>query len=554
MEEKIKVILKGVGELTFKKGVKIIDIIKSVKAEDEKKYLGAIVENEVRHLEYPLVSDCNVELLDITHKDGLRIYTRTLSFIYIKACRDLFEDATVTIEHSLSKGLYSEIHKDNNLTSDDVKKIKTRMQEIISKDIEIKRELLSIDRVEQIFIKQKMYDKVNLIKNLNKDKMHLYNLENYYDSFYGYLAPSTGYINSFDLKYYHPGIIIMFPRKESNFKIPKFDEQNKLAKVFKEAETWGDILDIGYVSNLNERISNGTIDDIVLISEALHEKKIAYIADKIAEDEDKRIILIAGPSSSGKTTFAQRLSIQLQTSGKKPISISLDDYFVNRENTPKDENGEYDFESIEAIDIDKFNEDLLRLIDGEEVHLPTYNFIKGVREYRGRIVRIEKNQPIIIEGIHGLNDKLTSAIPRKNKFKIYVSALTQLNIDSHNRIPTTDLRLIRRIVRDSKYRGNEAVRTLQLWDSVRKGEERNIFPFQEQADVMFNSALVYELAVLKKYAMPLLEKVSRDIPYYAEAKRLLKFLSYFKDIDDESIIPNTSILREFIGGSCFRKE
>ncbi|WP_427340091.1 nucleoside kinase [Caloranaerobacter sp. DY30410] len=554
MEEKIKVKLKGIGELTFNKGVKIIDIIKSIKVDDEKKYLGAMVENEVRHLEYPLVSDCNVELLDITHKDGLRIYTRTLSFIYIKACKDLFGDATVTIEHSLSKGLYSEIHKDNNFTLDDVKKIKTRMQEIISEDIKIKREQVSTDRAIQIFTNQKMFDKVNLIKNLDKDKMHLYSLEGYYDSFYGHLAPSTGYIKSFDLVYYPPGIIIMFPRKESNFKIPKFEQQNKLAKVFKEAETWGDILDIGYVSNLNERILNGTIKDIILISEALHEKKIAYIADKIAEDEDKRIILIAGPSSSGKTTFAQRLSIQLQTSGKKPVSISLDDYFVDREKTPKDENGEYDFESIEAIDIEKFNEDLLRLIAGEEVHLPTYNFIKGVREYRGRILKIEKDQPIIIEGIHGLNDRLTSAIPKNNKFKIYVSALTQLNIDSHNRIPTTDLRLIRRIVRDSKYRGNDAKRTLQLWASVRRGEERNIFPFQEQADVMFNSALVYELSVLKKYAIPLLKKIGRDVPYYAEAKRLLKFLSYFKDIDDESIIPNTSILREFIGGSCFREE
>ncbi|EOD01609.1 uridine kinase family protein [Caldisalinibacter kiritimatiensis] len=428
------------------------------------------------------------------------------------------------------------------------------MQEIIDADIDIKREKISIDKAKEIFQGQGMEDKLRLLKYREKDYIHVYNLDGYYDTFYGYLAPSTGYIKKFALKYYEPGIIIRFPRKQSNFMLPKFEAHNKLAKIFKESEEWGDILEVGDVASLNDKIRDGSFEEIIRISEALHEKKIAYIADKISEDNDKRVVLIAGPSSSGKTTFTERLSIQLKVNGKRPISISLDNYFVNREDTPRDENGDYDFESLEAIDIKQFNEDLINLMKGESVELPIYNFLTGKREYMGNKVQIDKDQPILIEGIHGLNEKLTSLIPHKNKFKIYVSALTQLNIDSHNRIPTTDTRLIRRIVRDAKYRGNNALKTLQLWSSVRRGEEKNIFPFQEEADVMFNSALVYELAILKKYAEPLLKEIDRTNEYYSESKRLLKFLSYFKSANYESDIPKTSIIREFIGGSCFRGE
>ena len=535
-----KTSLKEIVELTYK--------------DNAKNYLGAIVDNEVRHLNSEVCNGENIKFLDITHKDGLRIYVRTLSYIFIKACKDVFNECRVTIEHSLSKGLYTEIHNVNSITLEDIQKIKNRMKEIINQDLPIERKLVPVSEAVEIFTFQKMYDKVKLFKQSKKEQKHVYNLDGFYDTFYGYLAPSTGYIKQFDLKYYSPGIIIQFPRKEENFNIPQFEEHSKLAKIFKEAEEWGDILDVGYVSSLNEKIDSNNSDEIIRISEALHEKKIAYIADTICENDEREIILIAGPSSSGKTTFAQRLAIQLKVNGKKPISISLDDYFVNRKDTPLDENGEYDFESIDAIDIKLFNKDLIKLLDGQEIELPAFNFHTGKREYKGRKIKVDRTHPIIIEGIHGLNEKLTFSIPKKNKFKIYISALTQLNIDGHNRIHTTDTRLIRRMVRDAEFRGNDPVRTLKLWDSVRRGEERNIFPYQEEADVMFNSALVYELAVLRKHVEPLLRTIDNKSIFYSESKRLLKFIGYFRGISCEDHIPCTSIIREFIGGSCFTEE
>lgn len=540
--------------LSIEKGTKLSSILNSIGLGKTKQFLAAVVNNQIRHLNYEVSEDSNIRFIDITDKDGLRIYIRTLSLIYIKACKDLFNDVDVTIEHSISKGIYSEVHKESKLTLDDIDKIKQKMKEIIASDIDITRELVSVEQAKDIFTAQNMNDKVRLLNHTNKENVHIYKLDKYYDTFYGFLAPSTGYIDKFELVYYPPGIIIQFPIKETNYLIPKFEEQEKLSKIFRESERWGDILDVGYVGSLNDKIDDGSIEDIIRISEALHEKKIAYIADKICENEDVRIILIAGPSSSGKTTFAERLSTQLKVNGKKPISISLDDYFVNREDTPLDENGEYDFESIYSIDLELFNMDLIKLLSGKEVEIPRFNFVTGKREYVGNKIKIDKTHPIIIEGIHGLNEMLTSSIPQKNKFKIYISALTQLNVDSHNRIHTTDTRLIRRMVRDSKYRGYDGATTLKRWDSVRRGEERNIFPFQEEADVMFNSALVYELAVLKKYVEPLLEKIDESNEFYKESKRLLKFMSYFKDISQEESIPCTSIIKEFIGGSCFRKE
>ncbi len=549
--KKIKVAVEGHGIINVDKNIKLKDLINKVDKENSKKYLGAIVNNEVKHLEYQITEDCNVRFLDITHKDGQRIYSRTLCFIFVKACKDIFENCQVSIEHSLSKGIYSEIHKKDKLTQDDVNKIIKRMNEIIESDLEIKREKIEINKAKEIFKNQNMEDKIRLLNHVTKTNIHVYSIENLYDTYYGYLASSTGYIDKFNLIYYNPGIVLQYPIKEANFQIPKFVEQQKLFKIFRESEKWGDILDIGYVGALNDKIKDGLIDEIIRISEALHEKKIAYIADKICENEDIRIILIAGPSSSGKTTFAERLSIQLNVNGKKPISISIDDYFVNREDTPLDENGEYDFESIEAVDLELFNSDLSKLLAGEEVELPTFNFVLGKREYNGKKIRIDEDHPIIIEGIHGLNNRLTASIPQKNKFKIYISALTQLNLDSHNRIHTTDTRLIRRLVRDYNYRGKNAETTLEQWDSVRRGEEKNIFPFQEEADVMFNSSLVYDLSVLKKYAEPLLKEIDRTSVHYKESKKLLRFLSYFTDIHDERQIPLTSIIREFIGGSCF---
>jgi uridine kinase len=366
------------------------------------------------------------------------------------------------------------------------------------------------------------------------------------------MVPSTGYLKNFKLQHYSPGIVIQFPTHECNGEIPKFESHPKLFKIFREAEKWGEILQIDYVAALNDIIVSKKEGEFIRIAEALHEKKIAEIADRIAETINKRqLILIAGPSSSGKTTFAQRLMIQLRVNGLNPVSISLDDYFVDRENTPRDEAGQYDFESLHAIDIELFNKDLNELLLGEEVEIPTFNFHTGSREYKGRRLKIKQGQPVILEGIHALNDQLTITIPREKKVKIYISALTQLNIDEHNRIPTTDTRLIRRIVRDYKYRSNNAERTLFLWNSVRRGEERNIFPYQEEADIMFNSALVYELSVLKKYAESLLRQVDNTSSYYSEAKRLLKFLNYFVALENEVEIPRTSILREFIGNSSF---
>lgn len=551
-EHKIDIDIIGYGTFTIVKGQSLKEIVLKNMPEKKHDFLCARIDNEIVHMDKVIDVDTEVEFLDIRDKDGLRVYRRTLSFTFIKACKDLFKDCKVSIEHSLNKGLYVEVHKDPELSKKDIVDIKKKMKEIISADMEINRERMKSEEADIVFRKQNMDDKLRLSKYRRKDIINIYNCDGYYDKFYGFIAPYTGCIKEFDLQYYNSGVIIQFPTKESGFKIPEFEKHDKLAKIFKEAETWGEILDVGYVGALNDKASNGEMADIIRISEALHEKKIAYIADKICEDPKRRIILIAGPSSSGKTTFAQRLSIQLRVNGKRPVSISLDDYFVNREDTPLDENGDYDFESIEAIDIKLFNENLLGLMNGKEVELPTFNFMTGKREYLGKKLKIDKDNPVIIEGIHGLNEKLTSYIDSKYKFKIYVSALTQLNIDSHNRIPTTDNRLIRRLVRDHKYRGSDAVKTLKQWDSVRRGEEMNIFPFQEEADAMFNSALVYELSILKRYAVPLLNEVKRDSEYFAESKRLLKFLSYFKDFDGESIIPNTSIIREFIGGSCFR--
>ncbi len=545
--------VRQVGVVKIEEKVTCLQLAKKLFKEGYRKYLAVLVNNALKDLYYDeLNNGDNIEFIDITHPDGLRIYVRTLSFIYIKACKDIYKDARITIEHSLNKGLYSEIKKENDLSLESVNKIKEKIKELIEKDIIIEKKPLLVNEASKIFKKQNMQDKIRLLKYWNKEEKVIYEMDGYYDTFYGYMAPTTSYINKFDLKLFYPGIILNFPRKESNFELPEYIEQKKLSKIFRESENWGNIMDVADVGALNEKIEMGFIQDMIRINEALHEKKIAYIADQICSDKDIKIVLIAGPSSSGKTTFAERLSIQLKVNGKKTHSISLDDYFVDREKTPKDEYGNYDFDTIDALDKDLFNEHLLSLINGKEVQIPVFNFKKGKREFTRPATKLSKEHIIIIEGIHGLNEALTNHIPPKNKFRIYISALTQLNIDSHNRISTTDSRLIRRIVRDSRYRGHDALKTIKLWNNVRKGEEKYIFPFQENADVMFNSSLVYELAVLKKYAVELIEKITKDSEYYSERQRLIKFLSYFKTIDDEKSIPYTSILREFIGESCFR--
>lgn len=542
----------GLLQEKIKRGTTVLELISSLKLTPKYKIVAAKVNNRMAELTFPLTDDCRVDLIDLSDTDGNRIYQRSLSFVFIKAARDILGDCEVLIEHSLSKGIYCEIKYQSNIDEKDISAIKQRMQEIIDEDIPFKKEQISIEEAMRIFKEQGMESQVKILKFAQKDYVNIYSCGQLKNYFYGYMVPSTGYLNLFDLIPYKSGVILRFPQKEAPDRLPEYKEQKKLAMIFKESEDWGKLLGLAYVSDLNEKIETETYEDIIRIAEALHEKKIAAIADKINK-ENKRLILIAGPSSSGKTTFAQRLAVQMRVNGLDPIAFSTDDYFLERSQTPKDENGEYDFESLEALDLELFNKHLKDLLEGKEVDLPSFNFLKGEKEFGKRIIKVSHNQPIIIEGIHGLNDKLTEKILKNDKFKIYISALTQLNIDSHNRIPTTDSRLIRRLVRDNLFRGHSAKMTLKLWASVRKGEEKNIFPFQEEADMMFNSVLVYELAVLKKYAEPLLREIKEEDNEYMEAKRLLSLLSYFLSIDDECAILNNSIIKEFIGGSCFLK-
>ena len=551
MEKRLKAYVDGIGEIFIEEDSKLEDVSKIVFGENYKKYLGARVNNQILHLNKKVEEGMYIKFIGSEDIDGHRIYTKTISAVFIMACKDLFPNRSVKIEHFLGTGLYTEFEEGHTISFKEVEEIKKRMEEIVTKDYPITREKLSREKAIEIFKEHEYHDKVRLFNTLKRETTDVYTINNHVDSYHGYLAPSTGYADIFKLKYYYPGVIILFPTMSSNYMLPEFKEQKKLAKVFKEANDWLDILDVGYLGSLNEKTIDGEIAEVIRVSEALHEKKIGKIADAICEDDDINMILIAGPSSSGKTTFAERLAIQLKVNGKKPISISVDNYFVNRDKTPLNEDGTYNFEVIDAIDLDSLNADLVKLLEGEEIELPKFNFLTGEREMSGRKIKVDKDHPIIVEGIHGLNPELTREIPEKNKYKIYISALTQLNIDSHNRIPTTDARLIRRIIRDSKHRGNDAIRTFELWPGVRMGEEKYIFPFQEQADVMFDSALVFELSVMKKHIKPLLEDIDDSSIYYSEAKKLLKFLKYFRDIEDESIIPPNSILREFIGGTYF---
>jgi uridine kinase len=548
-EQKLKINNK---EVLVEKGTILYKIIKDNCLEKDIPVVLAGINGNYYELTHSLKEDGELEIIDITNNLGLKTYARSLQFILIKSVLDIFPEAKITIEHSMSKGLFGEIHKSDPLCEEDIKKIKTRMQELINKNLPIEKISVKKEEAIKIFAGYKMDDKVRLLKYVNTDKVKLYNLDGRYDYFYGSMAYSTGIFKVFDLIYYEPGFLLRYPTEADPFNIPKLVEHKKLRKIFYETEQWGNILGVGDVGSLNHKVENGEIVDIIRVAEALHEKKIAYIADMISERQNVKIILIAGPSSSGKTTFARRLGIQLRVNGLMPIPISLDDYFVDRAHTPKDEKGNYDFESIYALDLQLFNKNLESLLKGEEVEIPTFNFKNGIREWLGEKIKLPENGILIIEGIHGLNEMLTSAIPIDNKFKIYISALTQLNVDNHNRIATTDVRIMRRIVRDYLSRGYGSEDTLKMWPSIKRGEEKNIFVFQENADVMFNSTLVYELCILKQYALKELEKIEESSPVYYEALRLKSFLHFFKDVDKELVADN-SILREFIGGSCFYK-
>lgn len=534
----------------YPKGTKLQEIAKDFQKDFNSDIVGAVVNNELKELWVEIQQDCKLNFIDMTTAYGNRFYSRSLAFLFIIAAKEVFKGCRVTVEHSLSKGLYCEVHKDEPLTPRDIVKLEEKMRELQKLDIPFKKRKITSDEAIELFKSTEQFDKVNLIKYRKKKYINVYSCYGYYDYFYGYMVPSTGYLKLFELKFNEPGLVLRFPEKSDPNKLPEYKEQKKLFSIFREFEKWGKILELENISHLNDAIKGGRINEIIQVAEGLHEKKIAQIADMISASGNKKLVLIAGPSSSGKTTFAQRLSVQLRVNGLKPVPISIDDFFKNREDTPIGEDGEYDFETIDAIDIATFNDVIKRLINGEEVEMPVFNFHTGKREWRGKKLKISEEQVLVVEGIHGLNETLTRYIPKEQKFKIYISALTHLGIDDHNRIPTSDLRLIRRIVRDFQFRSHDALSTIKRWDSVRRGEDKYIYPFQEEADVMFNSSLVYELAVLNQIALPQLQKIDNSVPEYIEAKRLTKFLQYFLEADIDGV-PTNSILREFVGKSCF---
>lgn len=497
--------------------------------------------------------DSKIEYITTAQSDGLLTYKRSATLIMLKAIYDVYghtDIERVKVEFSLSKGYYCTVKGNVSVNDEFICRVKARMREIVDGDMPIIKHTIPKDEAVKHFGNHGMYDKEKLFRYRKSSTVNVYRLDGFEDYYYGYMVPSSGYIQHYELFLYDKGFVIQFPTVENTKDIPEFAPQNKLFKVLDESTEWCRMLGVETVGDLNETIVSGNIKELILVQEALQEKKLADIAQRISDDPSKKFIMIAGPSSSGKTTTSYRLAIQLRAHGMRPHQISLDNYFVDREFTPKDENGDYNFECLEALDIEQFNKDMTALLNGERVELPSFNFKLGKREYNGDYKELGPSDVLVIEGIHGLNDRLSYSLPKESKFKIYLSALTQLNIDEHNRIPTTDGRLIRRIVRDAKTRGTSAKKTIAMWPSVRKGEEENIFPFQEEADVMFNSALIYELALLKQYAEPLLFGIGRDEPEYPEANRLIKFLDYFLGIPND-FIPINSIAREFIGGSCF---
>lgn len=512
----------------------------------------ARVDGKLAELTRTIDEDASAEFITTGEIIGNEAYRRTASMMMLKAFQDVMGRENferLTVQYSLDRGYYCELISDTSLTKELLDRVKLRMQEIQKENIPIIKKSLPKREAIEIFRDHKMYDKVNLFHYRRSSRINVYTLEDTVDYFYGYMASNTSYIRYFDLYLYDDGFVLQMPEPASPETVDAFEPPEKLFNVLKQSTRWGELLGVRTVADINNALADGSFSELMLVQEALQEKKIAEIAESIIES-GKRIILIAGPSSSGKTTFSHRLSIQLRAHGLKPHPIPVDNYFVNREDTPLDEYGKPNFECLEALDIKELNKDLQGLLAGEEVELPVFNFVTGKREMSGEKMRIGDRDVLVIEGIHSLNDAMTYSIDQSNKFKIYISALTQLNIDEHNRIPTTDARLLRRIVRDAAKRGTNAAKTISMWQSVRRGEEENIFPYQENCDVMFNSVLIYELAILKQYAEPLLFSVREDQPEYETAKYLIKFLGYFLGASSENV-PNNSILREFIGGSCF---
>lgn len=537
--------------IDVKESTSVNELLKDEIQKAKCKVIACKFNNEIKSLNYKIKSDGKLELIDLEHKDGMRIYRRGLVYIISKAVCETYPGTLMTINYQLSNAMFCTV--DNlKITNEVIKNVNNRVKEIINSNLPIEKRFMT--KEEAI----KFYDKENTLKGKlqldlkQKKEVTLYYCEDYYNYFYGVLPISTNFVEAYEISKYDDGILIRYPSKENPYQLSEFKDTPKLFATLEEYQELHKVLNVNTLYKLNKIVEKGTIEEYVLLDEALHEKKVGAIADHIAENKNIKLIAIAGPSSSGKTTFAKRLGLQLRLNGLKPKIISVDNYFVEREETPLDEEGNYDFESIDAVDTKLLNNDLVKLLKGEEIDAPTFNFHTGHKEYKGNKMQLASDEILVMEGIHCLNDKLTYLIPKKQKYKIYISALTVLNIDYYNRISTTDTRLIRRIVRDYKFRGYNAVHTLERWPSVNRGEDKNIFTFQEEADVMFNSSLIYELSVLKKYAIPLLQEIEITSPLYSEAKRIISMLSYFKDIPDEAV-PSHSLLREFIGGSIFKE-
>jgi uridine kinase len=537
---------------TYPLGVTLMDIKDDFDVKLKNPILGALVNNKVKELSFVFVRNKKVEFIDYSHPDGLRLYVRSLFFILYAAVREAFPQVKLKMMHGISKGYYCELAGlDRPITDSDIFAIKSEMRQLVNNDIPFVKLGLPSSEAVEICRNQNLQFKASLFEQQGNLFSYLYFLDDLANFFFGHLVPSTGYLKVFDLVHYYEGLLLRIPDPENFAEVQPVEKLNKLFGVFQEHKDWAEILNVANLANLNNFTLNGQSGDIIKISEALHEKKVAEIANTINErKENVKIVLIAGPSASGKTTFSKRLMVQLAVNCLKPVMISLDDYFVDREKTPLDSNGEYDFEAIEAIDVEFFNKQLLQLLNGETIELPSFSFSLGKRIPSGKLLQLKPGSILIVEGIHGMNPNLIPHINPEATFKIFLSALTQMSIDDQNHISTTDNRLIRRMIRDSKYRGYTAQDTIRRWPSVRAGEDKNIFPYQENADVMFNSAMIYELAVLKKYAEPLLKVVPESQDEFSETNRLLKFLSYFKPIDDQEI-PPTSLIREFLGGSSF---
>lgn len=540
-------------ERQYPQGATYEDVANDYQQEYENLIALAARDGKIRELFKKLTRDCEVTFFTLKDDVGNKTYVRSATMLFLKAVFDVYgrEAAqSCRMEFAIGNGSYISPKGKINATEENAAKIRNRMRELVEAKTPFLKRSYSLDNAMELFRKEGMKDKEKLFRYRRGSFVNIYEMDGYYDYYYGYMLPNAGYVKWFDVIAYEDGFMLLLPDKKDPTHVKPFQERKLLFRTLKESEEWGKEIGIETVGDLNDQICRGSLSELILVQEAQQERKIGEIAKSIVDRGGVKFVMIAGPSSSGKTSFSHRLSIQLKTLGKTPHPIALDDYFVNREFTPRDENGDYNFECLEAIDVKQFNDDMCRLLAGERVELPSFNFKTGKREYKGNFKQLGPDDILVIEGIHGLNEKTSYALPEESKYKIYISALTNINIDEHNRIPTTDGRLLRRMVRDARTRGADARRTIDMWASVRRGEEQNIFPFQEDADAMFNSVLIYELAVLKQFAEPLLFQIDKGEPEYYEAKRLLKFLEYFLGVTSESL-PNNSLCREFVGGSCF---